>query len=1834
MGVLSFKNSYIGANKGKTMYKDKFVFRTYKKGAGPEEVAQIKTLSLKTRKAFPTAFGYGRIATGGRGGQLIEVTNTNDSGPGSLREALLTTGAREIVIKTSGIIDLVTDIVVTDTYNNFTIIGQTAPGEGITITGETIRIDCANWIIRHISARLRTGSVSNDDTMTTVDSPSNSTVYLDHCSIGYGLDEAFTFNEDGTGTDTRVTVANCLFAESHPDHNTGSIMGSSTYEQSTETAGKYTYARNMTYNISHRFPNFTGNQGILENYNNLIVNWRSHIVRTNNDCSVDFYNNYAYAGNAPKYNNGTLRHGYWHNHTTVREMWHVKGNIIEGRNEDPNSNQEDLCTFFYTQGPYTVGSQMGPEWHSDTKIGEGFYPADGLWTATEVLEKLPDVVGHNVGTNNLGEPVNGRDDLDDSYINKLKTNTTESTYRAANTWNLPTITGGSPFADSNNSGISDSFRSKHNLSGDGSAVTLNWDFPGYKLINDAGYSDREIYWAYLAGDLDALVEAGNSITDTSYEILEGNANEVLTLNTMKAFPTAKGKGRNTSGGRGGTVIKVTNLNTSGAGSLKAALDTTGPRTIVFDVSGVIKGAGDGVTWYPKGQVTIDGSTAPGEGIEIQNITFDLSESEVIFRNLRFRGGFNGTAGKDCIRIKLFTANGDVDFRNAIFDRCSLYYATDEAFSTNAVNTTTGPNNTNPQYDIQDVSVQRCIFGHNWYAMLISYYTRGISLVENFSGLNVGREMGYSSDGTCELEMVNCLTYDAQWNHWPGVYGVQADVIGNYLRMPTTDGTPNNTSTQMDLSSTTNEPVKAVGDSNVYILDNTSEFNFAAQYDTDIQNRMSNNRVLSGNITIPYSSADVPTKVLDSRGAGYKPWDRDSIDQALIDDFNNRTGQRKSSVSFANNNDFANPIFSSVDTGATGIPQSFRDLHNISDPNAVKVNWTFNGKSVINNAGYTNIEMYMFSINRDFDELFAAGNNPNDTSYNISTGSEQSAIELTSIKSFPTAQGFGRNATGGRGGTVYKVTNLNNSGTGSLRAALEASGKRIVVFEVGGIITLTSQIVINNGDLTIAGETAPGDGILITQNGQMNNGLIAINAPNVIMRGLALRPVEYTGSDPDPCCQDSFNIWKTGNVIVDHCSFSWGSDETLSIANLANGGVIQDVTVQNCSISEAQNKYNHAYGSLISGGATRISIYRNLFAHNSQRNPLVGGGSPDPPGRDHETVENVVYNWISSGMVYSNSNNATMNVNIINNVVIDGPSNNSSRYGICINDEVLAYARGNFADRFRTSAAQPEWDAIGCEKCYSPGSYMTNPADPSWQTNTPFNFPLKDVPTKTRQEVIDTVLDNFGKFKRDAVDNRHADDVRNGTGAIINVPSDVGGLPTINGGTAPTDTNGNGMPDSFEQEHGVTDANSIKYIWNIDNRIIINKAGYTNIEMYLFWKAGDFDKLASDGNLQFDNSYNVGDTNLVAPEISANKAKYDTAWASEKDSRHIPIANSTDEGDKYYAFSGFDGAIAMFRALGDTTYLEQAVDIILKHINSANTTYNSGQHEGWVDGAGGLTNGVGANDGGSHSLSIGHGFRQVPHLLWVIAKNPIIKTWSNKRGTTYGDDYNTIKNWFVQNVYDRYYFEQGNTEYGGIFGRSRTWIASHWANFCMYLHQIYDLTGENNTKKQQFYNVMDAFVNDMSLLTQTSSMKGQLYAHPTLTDAYQWSGRWGETNTNIADVSHSNAEVNAMVNMHEQGLYFTDEDMRKLKNTLIGILEASPDPDYDNIPELIDAVYNSADDNRDLIHQGWANLGRYDSTLQGMLENLNEGQMNSSDYASVYWGHMTFNRAYLNNKIIF
>lgn len=441
--------------------------------------------------------------------------------------------------------------------------------------------------------------------------------------------------------------------------------------------------------------------------------------------------------------------------------------------------------------------------------------------------------------------------------------------------------------------------------------------------------------------------------------------------------------------------------------------------------------------------------------------------------------------------------------------------------------------------------------------------------------------------------------------------------------------------------------------------------------------------------------------------------------------------------------------------------------------------------------------------------------------------------MAQMPAFPGAEGEGRFTSGGRGGDVYHVTSLSDSGIGSLRHGLATAfnGPRTIVFDIGGTIALSSDLSVTNGNITIAGETAPGKGIVITNYG------LGINAPNVIMRHIRVRPgdAKKATETQQGFTEDAISISRS-DVILDHVSASWGIDENLSVA----GNGTRRVTIQHSTIAEglAQTglyhgeydpNYNpggsksHSMGSLIkpTDGNGIITMHHNLWSNNGNRNPAIGNYSDDHWLRV-DIRNNVLFNNRSNG--YSSGESERIEMNYVGNYVIAGPSTASGNRFVGFNaaaaNDVRIYSSGNRVDGNRNGLL----DGVLATGAFIQGTYTAS--------SSPFN--LAQVATDTADAAYSKVVESVGAFywNRDAVDARLVLGLQTQTGKIINSQNEVGGyplLPTIMR-ASDWDTDGDGMPDAWETRF--TGLNPLV----ADNNGDLNGNGYTNLEEYLHFSA--------------------------------------------------------------------------------------------------------------------------------------------------------------------------------------------------------------------------------------------------------------------------------------------------------------------------------------------------------------------------------------------------------------
>ena len=417
-----------------------------------------------------------------------------------------------------------------------------------------------------------------------------------------------------------------------------------------------------------------------------------------------------------------------------------------------------------------------------------------------------------------------------------------------------------------------------------------------------------------------------------------------------------------------------------------------------------------------------------------------------------------------------------------------------------------------------------------------------------------------------------------------------------------------------------------------------------------------------------------------------------------------------------------------------------------------------------------------------------------------------------IPAFPGAEGFGSLTCGGRGGRVIEVTTLADSGPGSLREACTADGPRMIVFRTGGLLALASDIKISNPYLTIAGQTAPGGGICL------RNSTLRVCTHDVVIRFLRARTGDgEPGTDPGN--RDSLKIEGTRprNVVIDHCSISWSIDE-----NLCTWGTPRDVTIQWCLISEALARSRHPKGvhsmGLLCGDRTRrVAVHHCLLASNGWRNPYFQGCGEEIA--EYECRNNVIYNYGQYGTVVR----GRVRLNLVGNCFKRGPATTCEfplHLGVMTKNGAYprVFASGN-TWASGTAKSDDNWtmvkdlDARGRSELWSAAA---------------FAFDAPAVVTTAATTAYEQVLDGVGAWypARDAVDRRVVADVRNGTGALINSPNDVGGWPEYPSGTAPLDGDHDGMPDAWERDRGLNPAAAA------DGAADRDGDGYTNLEEYL------------------------------------------------------------------------------------------------------------------------------------------------------------------------------------------------------------------------------------------------------------------------------------------------------------------------------------------------------------------------------------------------------------------
>jgi pectate lyase len=441
----------------------------------------------------------------------------------------------------------------------------------------------------------------------------------------------------------------------------------------------------------------------------------------------------------------------------------------------------------------------------------------------------------------------------------------------------------------------------------------------------------------------------------------------------------------------------------------------------------------------------------------------------------------------------------------------------------------------------------------------------------------------------------------------------------------------------------------------------------------------------------------------------------------------------------------------------------------------------------------------------------------------------------SVAAFPGAEGFGAKATGGRGGRVLFVDSLLDNprepSPGTFRWACEReSGPRIVVFRTGGIIELARPVEITHPNVTIAGQTAPGDGVCL------KGSQLSIQAGNVIVRGLRSRP-----GDGDVGISGQYRrcleiIGDVSDVIVDHCSLSWGVDETITVYGDTEGRAPRDVTIQWCLLAEGLADSIHQQGSHscavnFGGGNVRhFSLHHNVLAHHGARNPRVVWSATG------EILNNVIYNWGGQACIVQPHNPVKIKrdkrrpsetdgakLNVIGNYWIPGPDSDDGPEILLKlpTPGTLLYLEGNSGPS-RPLGTRAGLDETAIIRCPGPqesrSDYLSEDR-------------IEDVASGVRSQPLDSakaeILGSVGALApaRDAVDRRVVDEIERGGGRIIDSPADVGGYPDYHVGSPPPDADNDGMPDAWEDGRQLDKTTASANGRDLD-------PDYDNIEVYV------------------------------------------------------------------------------------------------------------------------------------------------------------------------------------------------------------------------------------------------------------------------------------------------------------------------------------------------------------------------------------------------------------------
>ena len=452
------------------------------------------------------------------------------------------------------------------------------------------------------------------------------------------------------------------------------------------------------------------------------------------------------------------------------------------------------------------------------------------------------------------------------------------------------------------------------------------------------------------------------------------------------------------------------------------------------------------------------------------------------------------------------------------------------------------------------------------------------------------------------------------------------------------------------------------------------------------------------------------------------------------------------------------------------------------------------------------------------------------------------------RAFPGAEGGGMWATGGRGGKIYHVTSLEDSSSkeGTLRYGIEKGERPLtIVFDVAGIISLKSLLNVKKGDVTIAGQTAPGDGICLKGN------TFRISASNVIVRFIRCRMGDETGVENDAMQIMDQNGDTYSNIIIDHCSVSWSTDECASFYGMKNFSFQWNIVSESLRQS-LHEKGAHGYGGI--WGGTDATYHHNLLAHHDSRNPRIDHDYVSPQKGPVSIINNVVYNWKGNtcygGESSSGSGGDYRKYNFVGNYYRPGPATPSNHIWFIEPTTSCSYCSKTYSGSilpghfYMTGNIMHGYDALTSDN-WSTVHGANATLIGKIRENQPFTYAdnPSGISLHSAQDAFSRVLDYAGAvgtaLQRDAIDTRIAGEARDGnatyTGSagkikgLIDTQGDVGGWPQYKG-EASNDSDADGMPDWFETQFGLAKSNP-----SDGQAKSLDKNGrYTNLEMYLHY----------------------------------------------------------------------------------------------------------------------------------------------------------------------------------------------------------------------------------------------------------------------------------------------------------------------------------------------------------------------------------------------------------------